>query len=231
MMTMNGGMAIGGGNLFTLNEESEVDFDSVSELDRDTLYAPMNYQNQNFHGNNNNNNNNGNYGNVPKIYSNLNGIGGPPPPPSYMSSSSSNATSNSASTASNNTTTQTIATCTTTGNYNNQTNSSSGVGGSNNLSHSSGSINTTSQSNFSALVSNQVISNGIINSERHTSNACQFYYPTPSQALDSFPNTTLSSVGSHMPHNMNSLNTDIDETIPNQTAQNVIYQPKAFYLK
>lgn len=113
-MTMNGGggMGIGAGNLFTLNEESEVDFDSVSELDRDTLYAPMNYQ-----GNYHVNGNNGNYGNVPKMYANLNGIGGPPPPPSYMSSSSSNATSNSASTTSNNTTTQTIATCTTTGNY------------------------------------------------------------------------------------------------------------------
>ena len=43
LMTMNGGQA-GQGNLFTLNEESEVDFDSVSELDRDTMYAPMSYQ-------------------------------------------------------------------------------------------------------------------------------------------------------------------------------------------
>ena len=111
MMTMNGGGGVGcggmGGNLFTLNEESEVDFDSVSELDRDTLYVPMNYQPQGNYQMVNPNNNN--YQQT-KLYGNLNGLTGqPPPPPSYMSSSSSN------STTSNNTTTQTIATCTTTG--------------------------------------------------------------------------------------------------------------------
>jgi hypothetical protein len=114
-----GGLIMQNGNLFTLNEESEADFDSVSELDRDTLYAPMNYpsgKNSLLPGSYNNNNNNNNNGNLyhhqqyQKHYSNLNGIGGPPPPPSYMSSSSSNATSNSTSTTSNNTTTQTIAT-------------------------------------------------------------------------------------------------------------------------
>lgn len=87
------------GNLFTLNEESEADFDSVSEIDRDSIYAPMNYQMPQMGGG----------GGIyqyqkPKLYSNLNGIGGPPPPPSYISSSSSNATSNSTSTTSNNTT-------------------------------------------------------------------------------------------------------------------------------
>lgn len=233
LMSMNGAAAGMGGNLFTLNEESEVDFDSVSELDRDTLYAPMNYQ-----GNNNGNyGHTGNYGYVggPKLYSNLNGIGGPPPPPSYMSSSSSNATSNSTSTTSNNTTTQTIATCTTTGiitsnsNYmngqhNNNTNSSSGMGGSNSSGNGSQlTANTTNnQSNFSALISNQVISNGIVNSEKHTSNACQFYYPTPSHPLGDSMSSMSSTSHLYNQQNMNSLNTDTDydETIPNQTAQN-----------
>lgn len=234
-MGMNGGgngIGMGGaGNLFTLNEESEVDFDSVSDLDRDTLYAPMNYQSQGGNYHVNKNNGNGNYGHhAPKLYTHLNG---PPPPPSYMSSSSSNATSNSTSTTSNNTTTQTIATCTTTGittsaNYvNNSTNSSSGVGGSNS---SNGSV--INQSNFSALVTHQVISNGIVNAERHTNNACQFYYPTPSQPIGGggegfmIDNTmsTMSST-SHLQNrqNMNSLctDTDIDDTIPTQNAQNV----------
>lgn len=96
-----------GQTLFTLNEESEADFDSVSEFDRDTLYAPMNFPPPGSY-----NTNNIYQQHQPKIYSNLNsiGIGGPPPPPSYMSSSSSNATSNSTSTTSNNTTSQTIAT-------------------------------------------------------------------------------------------------------------------------
>lgn len=93
-----------GQTLFTLNEESEADFDSVSEFDRDTLYAPMNFPPPGSY------NTNIYQQNQPKIYSNLNGIGGPPPPLSYMSSSSSNATSNSTSTTSNNTTSQTIAT-------------------------------------------------------------------------------------------------------------------------
>lgn len=227
LMAMNGGgMGMGGGNLFTLNEESEVDFDSVSELDRDTLYAPMNY----------NNNGNSNYHNVQnyqnsnmnKLYANLNGIGGPPPPPSYMSSSSSNATSNSTSTTSNNTTTQTIATCTTTGimssnymNTNNNTNSSSGMGGSGSSSNGSAiTANSTTQSNFSALVSHQIINNGIVNSERHTNNACQLYYPTPSHPLDGFTEHTISTLSStshlHTQQNMNSLNTDTDDTIPLQ---------------
>lgn len=233
LMTMNGGgIGMGGGNLFTLNEESEVDFDSVSELDRDTLYAPMNY---------NNNNNNANYHNpqnyqlqnMNKIYANLNGIGGPPPPPSYMSSSSSNATSNSTSTTSNNTTTQTIATCTTTGimtsnymNTNNNTNSSSGMGGSGSSSNGSAiTANSTGQSNFSALITHKVVNNGIVNAERHTNNACQFYYPTPSHPLDAFPDHTIPSLSStanlHTQKNMNSLNTDtdIDDTIPNHTVQ------------
>lgn len=226
MMGMNGGMGMSGGNLFTLNEESEVDFDSVSELDRDTLYAPINYQQQgNYHVNN------GNYQHVPKLYANLNGIGGPPPPPSYMSSSSSNATSNSTSTTSNNTTTQTIATCTTASNYmmtNNNTNSSSGLGGSNSSNGSANTANSTQQSNFSALVSHQVISNGIVNTERHTSNACQFYFPTPSAPLDGYNDMSSLSSTSHLQiqQNMNSLNTetDFDDTIPIQAAQNSQHQ-------
>lgn len=111
-MNNNGGLMAQNGNLFTLNEESEADFDSVSELDRDTLYAPMNYppgKNSLLPGSYNNVNLY-QHQQFQKNYSNLNGIGGPPPPPSYMSSSSSNATSNSTSTTSNNTTTQTIAT-------------------------------------------------------------------------------------------------------------------------
>ena len=114
-MNNNNGLIMQNGNLFTLNEESEADFDSVSELDRDTLYAPMNFppMNNNKHGLPGAYNTNANlyqHQQYQKHYSNLNGIGGPPPPPSYMSSSSSNATSNSTSTTSNNTTTQTIAT-------------------------------------------------------------------------------------------------------------------------
>ena len=249
LMTGNGAAAaaigMGTGNLFTLNEESEVDFDSVSELERDTLYAPVNYQASG----NNNYGHAGNYGyvgGVPRLYSNLNGIGGPPPPPSYMSSSSSNATSNSTSTTSNNTTTQTIATCTTTGiitttNYsgsngnhynNNSTNSSSGMGGSNSSGNGSQlTANTTSnQSNFSALVTNQVISNGVVNSERHTSNACQFYYPTPSHPLGDTMSGLSSTSHLYNQQNMNSLNTDTDfeVTMPNQTAQNVRNQNMSF---
>ena len=135
-------MMMPNGNLFTLNEESEADFDSVSELDRDTLYAPMNYpkllpgpyggtnlnvyQQQQYH----------------KHYSNLNGIGGPPPPPSYMSSSSSNATSNSTSTTSNNTTTQTVATAASSG-----ANGAGGGGGNGQLIHSvsTSSFNSTGE--------------------------------------------------------------------------------------
>ncbi|RNA38516.1 segment polarity dishevelled -like protein [Brachionus plicatilis] len=94
-----------GQTLFTLNEESEADFDSVSEFERDTLYAHMTFPPPGSY------NTNIYQQSHPKIYSNLNGIGGPPPPPlSYMSSSSSNATSNSTSTTSNNTTSQTMAT-------------------------------------------------------------------------------------------------------------------------
>lgn len=104
------------GSLFTLNEESEVDIDSVSEFDRDSnLYAPMSFPppgataiyaahhyNQHHPGNGG--------GQAPKIYSNLNGVGIGGPVVAYLSSSSSNATSNSTSTTSNNTTSQTIAT-------------------------------------------------------------------------------------------------------------------------
>jgi hypothetical protein len=112
-MFMNGNP----GNLFTLNEESEADFDSVSEMDRDTLYAPMNFPppgsynvKQNIYQHQYQQQNAMSY--QPKLYANLNGIGGPHPPPplSHMSSSSSNATSNSTSTTSNNTTSQTVAT-------------------------------------------------------------------------------------------------------------------------
>ncbi len=213
MMTMNGGN--GGGNLFTLNEENELDFDSVSELDRDTMYAPMNFPPPppgSFN----------NYQHHPRLYSNLNGIGGPPPPPSYLSSSSSNATSNSTSTTSNNTTTQTIATTTTgMGGFLAAAggSSSSGVGGS---SMTSSNSNTTSntQSSFAG---------GIINSDR--TNACQFYYPPPSLQMTSFTNNTMSSVTSSIFHqnkhqqqqnNMNSLisgETSQNDTIANQTTQ------------
>ncbi|CAF0930040.1 unnamed protein product [Brachionus calyciflorus] len=108
-----------GQTLFTLNEESEADFDSVSEFDRDTLYAPMNFPPPGSY------NTNIYQQNQPKIYSNLNGIGGPPPPLSYMSSSSSNATSNSTSTTSNNTTSQTIATSQTNASLNSTANPNS----------------------------------------------------------------------------------------------------------
>ena len=176
MMTMNGGA----GNLFTLNEEKELDFDSVSELDRDTMYAPMNFPPPPPGAFNN-------YQHHPRLYSNLNGIGGPPPPPSYLSSSSSNATSNSNSTASNNTTTQTIATTTTAMGYGGAGSSSSGVGGSSmTSSNSNTTANTTSQSGFSG---------GIINSDR--TNACQFYYPPPSLQMTALSNNnTMSSLSS-----------------------------------
>jgi hypothetical protein len=205
LMSMNGGAGVGAGNLFTLNEESEVDFDSVSELDRDTLYAPMNYQGnyQMIH------NFQHQYQQQPKLYSNLNGLSGPPPPPSYISSSSSN------STASNNTTTHTIATITTANGialFNNTNGSSSGVGGSNTLSSSGASlttINTTCQSNFSAAIQQN---GGIVSSE--TNNACQFYYPTPIQQ-----NNSIHSAGSSS-SSLNKMNGDtinIDDTISNQT--------------
>ena len=170
-----GGPGMPGGNLFTLNEESEVDFDSVSELDRDTIYSPMNFPPPGSFNNNNNNNNI--YQHQPKIYSNLNGIGGPPPPPlSYMSSSSSNATSNSTSTTSNNTTSQTIATMSSAAVG---ANGGNGMGGGS----SSGMGGSVASSNY----------NGIINSDR--SNPCQFYYPSPS-ALSSFNQSSVSSFSS-----------------------------------
>ena len=105
-----------GQTLFTLNEESEADFDSVSDFDRDTLYAPMNFPPPGSY------NTNIYQQSHPKIYSNLNGIGGPPPPLSYMSSSSSNATSNSTSTTSNNTTSQTMANSQTSASINSNSN-------------------------------------------------------------------------------------------------------------
>jgi len=64
LMTMNGGQG-GQGNLFTLNEESEVDFDSVSELDRDAIYAPMNYQG-NYQMQNGHHTQQANYGHLPR---------------------------------------------------------------------------------------------------------------------------------------------------------------------
>ena len=195
---MNGGP---GGNLFTLNEESEVDFDSVSELDRDTLYAPMNFPPPPVPGSIYNNINL--YQQHPKIYSNLNGIGGPAPPTSYMSSSSSNATSNSTSTTSNNTTTQTIAT--------------TAIGGNNN--GNNGSFNSTANQN-STVNTNKIYGGGIINSDR--SNACQFYYPPPNLELTSFNNTTsnTSNMTSSMFQQRNHFYNDSqDETIDQTTQQ------------
>ena len=163
-----GGPGMPGGNLFTLNEESEVDFDSVSELDRDTIYSPMSFPppppppgSYNIQSNN--------YQQQPKLYSNLNGIGGPHPPLSYMSSSSSNSTSNSTSTTSNNTTAQTIATMSSAAVG---CGSSSGVGGS--LPSSTGSYN----------------GGGIINSDK--SNPCQLFYPSPSM-FSSFNQSSVSN--------------------------------------
>lgn len=122
-LTQNGTQ--GGATLFTLNEESEADFDSVSDFDRDSnLYAPMSFpqpppglhfanQQQHHHQHHQHNM----QSHQPKIYSNMGlGIGGPVglgPTGNYMSSSSSNATSNSTSTTSQNTTAQTIATAST----------------------------------------------------------------------------------------------------------------------
>ncbi len=213
MMTMNGA-----GNLFTLNEENELDFDSVSELDRDAMYAPMNFPPPppgSFN----------NYQHHQRLYANLNGIGGPPPPPSYLSSSSSNATSNSTSTTSNNTTTQTIATTTTAmGGFHAAGSSSSGVGGSSmTSSNSNTTANTTSntQSSFGG---------GIINSDR--TNACQFYYPPPSLHMTSFSNNnTISSLSSSIfhnnkPNNMNTLITsqsDSQNETANHTTQHSQY--------
>lgn len=210
MMTMNGG---GGGNLFTLNEENELDFDSVSELDRDAVYAPMNFPPPppgSFN----------NYQHHPRLYSNLNGIGGPPPPPSYLSSSSSNATSNSTSTTSNNTTTQTIATTTTAMGFN-AGSSSSGVGGSSmTSSNSNTTANTTNtQSSFGG---------GVMNGDRQT--ACQFYYPPPSLQMTSFSNNnTISSFSSSLFHNNKPSNTlmsnqsDSQNESVNQTTQQSQY--------
>jgi hypothetical protein len=126
-LTQNGTQ--GGATLFTLNEESEADFDSVSDFDRDSnLYAPMsfpqpppglhfaNQQQQHHH---QHHQHNMMQTHQPKIYSNMGlGIGGPvglgpTGTGNYMSSSSSNATSNSTSTTSQNTTAQTIATAST----------------------------------------------------------------------------------------------------------------------
>jgi hypothetical protein len=158
-------------HLFTLNEESETDFDSVSELDRDTLYMPVNFPPTStqppgvFGG-----------GNAQqKIYSNLNGIGGPPPPPSYMSSSSSNATSNSTSTTSNNTTNQTIAT--------NGGGAGCSIAGNTFVSNCNGSaISTTSST---ATYQNNhygenIATGGMLNMNYRTS-ACQMYFTAPSQ--------------------------------------------------
>lgn len=119
-ITQNGTQ--GGGTLFTVDEEREDDFDSVSEYDRDSNnYAPMSFPPpqappsigsssqppgltfgpppSSLHSH------------QPKIYSNVvvGGIGGPGSsgdmnPPNYHSSSSSNVTSNSTSTTSQNTT-------------------------------------------------------------------------------------------------------------------------------
>jgi hypothetical protein len=160
-------------HLFTLNEESETDFDSVSELGRDTLYMPVNFPPTStqppgvFGGGGNP---------QQKIYSNLNGIGGPPPPPSYMSSSSSNATSNSTSTTSNNTTIQTIA-----------TNGCGGAGGVSVSSTFASNCNGSAISTTSSTATYQenhygenIAGGGMLNMNYRTS-ACQMYFSAPPQ--------------------------------------------------
>jgi hypothetical protein len=207
---------MGGGNLFTLNEESEADFDSVSELDRDTLYAPMNFPPPPLIPPGSYNSKNAIYSSQqyqPKLYSNLNGIGGPPPPPlSYMSSSSSNATSNSTSTTSNNTTSQTIATNTT------------ALGGCGGLTQNNSTTSLNSTSNQTNL------GGAILNQDR--GNACNFYYP-PQLNLTSFNSTAMTANSSQLSNSMMSSasmyqskqqqQTTFDSQDPNDTTQQSQY--------
>jgi hypothetical protein len=197
------GGALSCNTLGTVNEESETDFDSISEYDRDNYYMPhmnllMNPQQQPFlqppgaaykQQQQINSNNYQIYQPSSKImYSNMNGlgIGGPPPPPSYMSSSSSNATSNSTSTTSNNTTSQTIGTLATT-----TTSSMTGLG-------------------LPPPQIQQKNQNGILNSER--SNACQFYFPPKSLQLTNYTNNNDSQISSSSMLFQNNKNYTIEES-------------------
>lgn len=174
------------GNLFTLNEESETDFDSVSELENETLYAPMSFAPMQL-GSYLKKKDLNNPSQQQKIYSNLpNGVA----PQSYMSSSSSansNVTSYSATSKNNSSIASSM--------YSQQQqqqqlqlqqnmiqkqNYAAMMGNQNSLSNKN---NNNSNSNNAG--------NYMVNNDR--TNTCQFYYPPPTLNITSMINNTTNN--------------------------------------